>query len=125
MRPWARPRLARRRGRPSPASPAAIVASMVNPTGPAPERESVLLINASPSAVDLSGWRIADRVKRACAVPGGSLAPGATRSVPLTDGVPLGNKGGAITLLDARGLKVDGVAYAEEQAGRGGWTVLF
>jgi uncharacterized protein YukJ len=105
--------------------PVAIVAAMVNPSGPAPERESVLLINASPSPIDLSGWRIVDRLKRACAVPGGSLAPGATRSVPMTDGVTLGNKGGAITLLDAKGLKMHGVAYTEEQAGREGWTVVF
>ena len=36
---------------------------MVNPVGPAPEHESVLLVNASPSAVDLTGWRIADRAQ--------------------------------------------------------------
>jgi hypothetical protein len=43
----------------------------------------------------------------------------------MTDGVTLGNKGGAITLLDAKGLKIHGVAYTEEQAGREGWTVVF
>ena len=46
-----------------------ILAAMVNPVGPAPEHESVLLVNASPSALDLTGWRIADRLKRACPVP--------------------------------------------------------
>ncbi len=112
-------------GVPAEQAPVVIVAAMVNPSGGAPERESVLLLNASPQQIDLSGWRIADRIKRACAVPGGPLAAGATRSVALTDGVTLGNKGGAITLLDPNGLKVDGVAYTEEQAAREGWTVVF
>ena len=103
----------------------AIVAAMVNPPGPAPERETVLLLNASPQPVDLTGWRIADRLKRTCAVPGGALAPGATRSVTMSDGVQLSNSGGAITLLDPKGLKVHGVAYTQDQASREGWTILF
>jgi len=39
--------------------------------------------------------------------------------------VQLGNKGGEITLLDATGLKVHGVAYTAAQAARSGWTVVF
>ena len=46
----------------APAAAVPIVAALVNPAGPAPERETVLLLNASPSPVDLSGWRIADRL---------------------------------------------------------------
>ena len=38
--------------------------------------------------------------------------------------VALGNKGGLITLLDAQGLKVDGVAYTAADAPEG-WTVVF
>ena len=101
-----------------------IVAALVNPLGPAPERETVLLLNASPDPVDLTGWRIADRMKRTCPVPAGPLAPGATLAgAVLSERVQLGNKGGAITLLDAAGLKVSGVAYtgADEE----GWTVVF
>ena len=67
-----------------------IIGALVNPVGPAPEAESVLLVNASPDAVDLSGWRIADTAKKTCGVTGGPLAPGATLQVPLTDGVALG-----------------------------------
>ncbi|MDQ3849816.1 MAG: DUF2278 family protein, partial [Actinomycetota bacterium] len=88
-----------------------IVAAMVNPIGPAPEAETVLLLNASPAPVDLTGWRIADRAKNSCSVPGGPLAPGETLRVPIAEGVTLGNRGGAITLLDGGGLKVGGVAY--------------
>lgn len=102
-----------------------IVAAMVNATGPAPEAESVLLINASPTEIDLTGWKIADRAKQTCDVPGGALAPGDTRRVAIAAPVVLGNGGGTITLLDAGGLKVAGVAYPAADAGREGWNVTF
>jgi uncharacterized protein YukJ len=102
-----------------------ILAAMVNPNGGAPERESVLLLNASPQAVDLTGWRIADRMKQTCALPAGPLAAGQSLSVPLANGAQLGNKGGSITVLDRGGLKVAGVAYTGEQARAEGWTVVF
>jgi hypothetical protein len=102
-----------------------ILAAMVNPNGGAPEHESVLLLNASPDAIDLAGWRIADRMKETCAVPSIRLDAGAVLSVPLRDPVQLGNKGGSITLLDKAGLKVAGVAYTADQARREGWTVTF
>jgi uncharacterized protein YukJ len=106
----------------SPSSSVRIVAALPNPPGPAPERETVLLLNTSPAAVDLGGWRIADRLKRTSAVPPGPLAAGATLEVVLAGGAQLGNDGGAITLLDAAGLKVDGVAYTGT---RDGWTIVF
>jgi uncharacterized protein YukJ len=102
-----------------------ILAAMVNPNGGAPERESVLLLNASPQAVDLTGWRIADRMKQTCALPPGPLAAGQVLSVQLQNGVQLSNKGGSITLLDRAGLKVAGVSYTAEQAREEGWTVTF
>ena len=107
------------------ASAIRILAAMVNPNGGAPERETVLLLNASPSPVDLTGWTIADRMKQTCPLPPGSLAAGQTLSVTLKNGVALGNKGGSITLLDRAGLKVAGVAYTAEQASEEGWTVTF
>ena len=102
-----------------------ILAAMINPRGPAPEAESVLLLNASPEAVDLTGWRIADRAGQTCRVPGGPLAAGDTRRVTIADRVVLGNGGGTITLLDAAGLKAGGVAYTAADAQREGWTVTF
>jgi uncharacterized protein YukJ len=102
-----------------------ILAAMINPIGGAPERETVLLLNASPSAVDLTGWTLADRMKQTCTLPPGKLAAGQTLSVTLNNGVALGNKGGSITLLDRAGLKVAGVAYTAEQAREEGWTVTF
>ncbi len=102
-----------------------ILAAMVNPAGPAPERESVLLLNASPRAIDLTGWSLADRMKHACALPPGPLAAGQVLNVAVTNGMQLGNKGGSITLLDRAGLKVGGVAYTAEQAREEGWTITF
>jgi uncharacterized protein YukJ len=95
---------------PGQASAVQIVAALVNPVGPAPERETVLLLNASPDAVALTGWRIADRLKRTCPVPPGPLAAGASLEVLVSGDVQLGNQGGAITLLNGAGLKVSGVS---------------
>ena len=110
---------------PAAAATVRIIAAMVNPAGPSPEAESVLLLNASPTPVDLTGWRIADRARQTCPVPGGPLAPGETRRAPVTERVALGNGGGTVTLLDAAGLKVDGVAYTGADAQQEGWTVTF
>jgi uncharacterized protein YukJ len=102
-----------------------ILAAMVNPVGPAPEHESVLLVNASPSAVDLTGWRIADRLKRTCPLPVQSVGAGELLRVPVTEPAQLSNQGGLITLLDAAGLKVAGVAYTADEARQEGWTLTF
>jgi uncharacterized protein YukJ len=116
--PWSTPE--------APASgPARIVAALVNPVGPAPEAESVTLINVSPEPLDLTGWHVADRMKHAQALPSVAVAPGATLVVELDATVQLGNKGGAITLLDPTGLKVHGVSYTGDDADREGWTVTF
>ena len=40
-----------------------IVGALVNPIGPAPEHETITILNASPSAMDLAGWQIADKLK--------------------------------------------------------------
>jgi hypothetical protein len=55
----------------------------------------------------------------------GTLAPGATAVVALPPTVQLGNRGGIISLLNQQGLKVDGVAYTQEQADKEGWTIVF
>ncbi len=102
-----------------------IVAALVNPTGPAPEAETVTLLNASPQEVDLSGWSVLDRVKHRMALDAGTLPPGDSIRVRVSAPVQLGNRGGLITVLDPNGLKVDGVAYTEAQADAEGWSVVF
>jgi uncharacterized protein YukJ len=101
-----------------------IVGALVNPVGPAPEPETVTLLNTTPGEIDLTGWKIADRAGNRYPLTG-RVAAGAATLVALGAPVQLGNRGGAITLLDARGLKVDGVAYTADQASREGWTIAF
>ena len=102
-----------------------VVAALVNPTGPAPEAETVTLLNASPDHVDLAGWSLADQQKRRLVLGGGSLPAGESVRITLAPPVQLGNRGGLITLLDPNGLKVDGVAYTEAQADAEGWSLVF
>ncbi|MEV8630450.1 DUF2278 family protein [Streptosporangium sp. NPDC051023] len=105
--------------------PVRVVAALVNPVGPAPEREVVTLLNASSAPVDLTGWRLADRAKNVFPLPAGPLAPGAVLQLAVGAPFALGNGGGVITLLDAAGLKVHGVSYTAGQAAKEGWTVTF
>lgn len=112
---------------PGPGEPdhlARIVAALANPVGPAPEPETVTILNASPAEIDLTDWAIVDRATNRLTLQG-RLLPGAALRVPLSAPVALGNRGGTITLLDSAGLKVDGVAYTAEQAAREGWTIVF
>jgi uncharacterized protein YukJ len=101
-----------------------IVAALVNPAGPSPEAETVTLLNASAQEVDLSGWTLADRNKRRHPIPAVRLAAGEALRVQVAAPFNLGNSGGAITVLDPAGLKVDGIAYTAAQAVREGWTVI-
>jgi hypothetical protein len=101
-----------------------IVAALVNPTGPAPEKETVMLVNTSPQAIDLTGWTIADKQKNK-QVLSGIIEVGNSLNITLQPPVQLGNNGGIITLLNAQGLKVHGVSYTREQAQREGRTIVF
>ena len=101
-----------------------IVGALVNPIGPAPEPETITLLNTSPEPVGLTGWTIADGAKTKHSLTG-TLAAGATVTIPVQPPAQLGNKGGIITLLDDLGLKVDGVSYTEQEAEREGWTLVF
>ena len=100
-----------------------IVAALVNSIE-SPETETVLLLNTTPQAVDLANWAIANKDKKKQPLQG-QLRAGETTLVRMTPQVPLSNNGGIITLLDAQGLKVDGVAYTKADASRPGWTIVF
>ncbi|MFE9633395.1 DUF2278 family protein [Streptomyces sp. NPDC006463] len=105
--------------------PLRIMAALVNPPGPAPEAETVTVLNASPMPVNLQGWHLADRDQQTLPLPAGPLQPGATLTVPGGNGFHLGNQGGTITLLNPDGLKVHGVSYTARQAEREGQTITF
>jgi hypothetical protein len=101
-----------------------IVAALVNPIGPAPEPETATLINPGAAAVDLAGWRLVDRMGRAMLLH--AMVPaGETIRIKLSPQVQLGNSGGLLTLLNARGLKVDGIAYTAQDARQQGKTLVF
>ncbi|MFC7528713.1 DUF2278 family protein [Actinoplanes sp. GCM10030250] len=104
-----------------------IVAALVNPVGPAPEPETVTLLNASPAEIDLTGWSLVSPTTQPVSRQPleGRLGAGAIVQVHLTPPAALGNRGGTLTLLDADGLKVDGVAWTADQGRREGWTVVF
>lgn len=113
---------------PGPAEPdhlVRIVAALVNPVGPAPERETVTLINAGAQALDLDGWALLDRLKQRMPLDPITLPAGETTRIRLRSPIQLGNQGGLLTLLNPAGLKVDGVAYTQQQAKAEGWTVVF
>jgi uncharacterized protein YukJ len=101
-----------------------IVAAAVNPPGPAPEHETVTLINTTPRPINLGGWSIANTQKSKFPLTG-EIKPGQCMTFTLSQQVPLTNKGGIITLLDGGGLKVHGVSYTADQASREGFTVVF
>jgi len=98
-----------------------IVSALVNPVQ-SPEVETVTLLNTLPQPVDLAGWKLLDRDKNAMALQG-SIAPGDTLRITLKPPVVLPNKGGLVTLLNAQGLRVDGVSYTQAQASNPGFSV--
>jgi uncharacterized protein YukJ len=100
-----------------------IVAALVNDVR-APERETVTLLNTADVAVSLEGWMMKDKQKNAMTLAG-EIAPGSTMTVPIEPPVALSNRGGIITLLDAKGIKVHGVAYTKAEASQPGRTIPF
>ena len=88
-----------------------IVASLVNPVGPAPEQESVTLINPRTTDINLAGWTLLDRLKHRMDLDPATLPAGEAVRLALRPPIQLGNGGGLITLLNPAGLKVDGVSY--------------
>jgi uncharacterized protein YukJ len=100
-----------------------IVAALVNPVQ-SPEIERVTLLNTAPHTIVLDGWALLDTQKKRLPLSG-SLTEGATRVVTVTQPFALSNKGGVITLVDDKGLKVDGVSYTQAQAQHPGWTIVF
>ena len=89
-----------------------------------PEVEFVTLLNTAAEPIDLAGWTLVDRDTHAQALSG-SVGAGEALRVQLTPPVMLPNGGGTINLLDAAGLKVDGIAYTREQVTEPGRTIAF
>ncbi|GJL56103.1 MAG: hypothetical protein NPIRA02_32350 [Nitrospirales bacterium] len=102
-----------------------IIAAQVNPEGGDVGRETVTLLNLTPTPIDISGWGILDKHKKREMLTG-VIDPGEAVRVTLTgNGAQLSNKGGIITLVDQNGMKIDGVSYTKKDAERQGWTLVF
>lgn len=109
----------------SPYHLARIVGALVNAEGIDTGKEKVTIFNTSGSVIHLKGWKILDVQDREEPLSG-SIPPGEALTLVLQgDGALLGNDGGTITLLDPRGLKVDGVAYSKKDAQREGRPLVF
>lgn len=100
-----------------------IIAAMVN-SKLSPEKEWVFLLNPSDRAISLAGWQLADKQKAKMPLSG-TLEAGGVLKVDIVAPVTLSNKGGIITLLNEKGLKVHGVSYTKAQANQPGWTIVF
>jgi len=103
-----------------------IAAALINTTGREPGHEQVYLLNITSNDIDLTGWAIKDRLKRAEPLDGKTIPARGLLVVTLSgQGAVLSNKGGIISLIDKNGLKVSGVSYTKEQASKEGWLVTF
>jgi hypothetical protein len=100
-----------------------IVGALVNAIQ-SPEQERVTLLNTSPHPVSLDGWALANFAKVRTALSG-TIEAGGTVVVDIGREGALSNQGGAITLLNDAGVKVDGVSYTRDQARHPGWTIAF
>jgi uncharacterized protein YukJ len=100
-----------------------IVAALVNAVE-SPETEFATLLNTTAEAIDLAGWKVVDRDGRMQALSG-TIGAGEALRVGLEPPVALPNGGGVLSVLDAAGLKVDGVSYTRAQAEQPGRTIVF
>ncbi|MFN8444922.1 MAG: DUF2278 family protein [Caldilineaceae bacterium] len=101
-----------------------IIAALVNPVGPAPEAETVTLINTTNAVIKLTGWALADKQKNKMQLAG-EIAAGETLRVAVKVPLQLSNAGGIITLLNDKGIKIHGVSYTAAQVHREGITLVF
>ena len=103
-----------------------IVAAMVNPKGDDVREEYLYLLNMTDHDIDLSGWMIADKLKKKDTIQNNVLGSGDITRVTLSgNGAQLSNDGGIITLLNKEGLKIHGVSYTKAQVSKQGVITVF
>ena len=84
---------------------------------------SIVVANMTGEPLDVTNWRLLIDTQTTHPLPAAQLAPAQPLSAPLPQGV-LTDAGGLVTLLDAAGLKVDGVAYLGGDSSAG-WSTSF
>lgn len=100
-----------------------IIAALVNDVR-SPERETVTLLNPTSRDIDLRGWTMKDKNKNGMPLSG-TIQGGEALRVVVALPMQLSNKGGIITLLDDRGVKVHGVSYSAAAVRTPGQTIIF
>ena len=101
-----------------------IIAAMVNPEKDDPGHEYLILLNKSNKSIDLTNWQIVDKLNKRDTIHSLVIPAGDTLKVKLTgSGAQLSNKGGSITLLNEKGLKIDGVTYTKADASKEGEVI--
>lgn len=108
---------------PPPDGSVRIVALLAN-AADTPESEFATLLNTTAAAIELDGWQLRDRAGQHQRLQG-RIAPGETLRLRIVAPVTLPNRGGELSLLDAGGLKIDGVSYTGAQASADGRTIVF
>jgi uncharacterized protein YukJ len=110
-----------RPGQPPPPPPATVSTiyierALINPTGPDPGLETVVLGNLATTPQTLANWRLLDKNGRVTPI-NATLPPGASLIVALDGaGVQLGNNGGNLILQDQAAAQVDVVTYSAQDA---------
>lgn len=100
--------------------------ALINPAGEEIGNEIVVLGNTTLNTANLSGWSIVDRTGLAEILQGVLLPPGGSVPVILSGNFArLGNRGGAIRLVNPAGQQVHAVSYSQEQASVQGRFVRF
>jgi uncharacterized protein YukJ len=111
-------------GQPENQFPVRIMAAMVNPVGADSGEEYIILLNKGNTDIDLTGWKIADKLKKKETIQQGVIPRGSTLQINLSgEGAQLSNQGGIITLLNQDGLKIDGVTYTKKEAAHEGEVI--
>jgi uncharacterized protein YukJ len=90
--------------------------ALINPSGPDPGREVVVLANLATSAQTLTNWRLVDKNARMTAI---NATIEAGQSILLTldgSGVQLGNNGGNLVLQDSNSAQIDAITYTAGDA---------
>jgi len=90
--------------------------ALINPTGPDPGREIIVLASLSTSTQTISNWRLLDKNGRITPI-NATLAGGSFVAITLDgNGVQLGNNGGNLILQDQTNAQVDAVTYTGEDS---------
>ena len=103
-----------------------LFAALVNPKADDVGKEFVYLLNITDEDIDLTGWMIADKLKKKDTIRDIVLKAGDVTRIQLSGhNAQLSNDGGIITLLSKDGLKIDGVSYTRQDAAKQGFVTSF